>query len=132
MLHLLLKWYWTNPVWYPNWFNEMSELCPKLIQFNIQFKIVCLKIISKYHLFENELRFNLINHSIQNISLKFISMNYSIPQIVQLKRNLIWSIVLISHCRSWHILNFYIRYDIKQLLVPFLFFWRANPNFLTK
>ena len=32
-----------SPLWYLNWFNSIFEFCPKLFQFNIQFKFVSWK-----------------------------------------------------------------------------------------
>ena len=64
---------------YPNWFNSMFEFCPKLIQFNIQFKVVSLKFSSKYHsIWINLLWFNRIDYSIQNNSMWFNSIDHSL------------------------------------------------------
>ena len=69
----------SSPVWYPNWFNSKFEFCTKLIQFNIQFKIILGKFNSKdYSNLDKSLLFNSIYYSIYNKLLWFNSIYYSI------------------------------------------------------
>ena len=64
---------------YPNWFNSMFEFCAKLIQFNIQFKIILGKFNSKdYSNLDKSLLFNSTYYSIYNKLLWFNSIYYSI------------------------------------------------------
>ena len=68
----------SSPVWYPNWFNSKFEFCTKLIQFNIQFKIILGKFNSKdYSNLDKSLLFNSIYYSIYNKLLWFNSKDYS-------------------------------------------------------
>ena len=67
-----------SPVRYPNWFNSKFEFCAKLIQFNIQFKIILGKFNSKdYSNLDKSLLFNSIYYSINNYCLWFNSKDYS-------------------------------------------------------
>ena len=68
-----------SPARYPNWCNSKFEFCAKLIQFNIQFKIILGKFNSKdYSNLDKSLLFNSIYYSIYNKLLWFNSIYYSI------------------------------------------------------
>ena len=68
-----------SPVRYSNWFNSMFEFCPKLIQFNTQFKIASWIFNSKYYsIWKILLWFNSIDYSIYNNSFLCNSIDYSI------------------------------------------------------
>ena len=68
-----------SPVRYPNWFNSKFEFCAKLIQFNIQFKIILGKFNSKdYSTLDKSILFNSMYYSIYNKLLWFNSIYYSI------------------------------------------------------
>ena len=96
-----------SPVRYPNWFNSMFEFGPKLIQFNIQFKLVSPKFNSKdYSIKSKSSSFNSMDNKL-NVVIQFNKLFKSTDCWIQLKSNLIvCPYFSLSVTKIWNLANY--------------------------